>query len=86
MDSRQRNGRRRAGASVSGRRNSTATAFTPASAAATTKGARTPQPDTSPPSAGPAMKPMPKAAPSSPNDAARRSGGVTSAMTALAGP
>ena len=37
------------------------------------------------PSAGPRMKPPPKAAPISPNTAPRRSPGVTSARTALAG-
>ena len=38
----------------------------------------------SPPSAGPSTKPIPNAAPSMPNPAARRSGGVTSAMYAPA--
>lgn len=54
------------------------------SAAATTKGARTSRPPTRPPSAGPRMNPSPNAAPTRPKLCARFSGGVMSAMYAVA--
>src|SRR2546428_612840 len=54
-------------------------ALTRENTAAAQNGSRTPNAPTTPPTAGPRMKPMPQAAPTIPKAAARRSAGVTSA-------
>ncbi len=71
--------------SVSGIATIITAALASASTAAARNGARGPKSASSPPIAGPMMKPMPKAAPISPNTPLRFSGGVTSASTELAG-
>ncbi|MEJ2540134.1 MAG: hypothetical protein P8188_09210 [Gemmatimonadota bacterium] len=59
---------------------STAKALTPASPAAKKAGVERPHRLRKPPSAGPTMNPMPKAAPTNPKFRARLSGALTSAM------
>ena len=81
---RQWNGERRSGGSDSGRMKNPYAAFARLSAAAPQNGARRLTSPSRPPAAGPTMKPTPKATPRSPNLAARSSGGVTSAMYAVA--
>ena len=75
---------RRSGDSDSGSTKRPYIAFARLSPAATQNGRRGPPRLSTPPSTGPTMKPTPNAAPMSPNDFARPSAGVTSAMYANA--
>ena len=75
---------RRSGGSDSGRTNNPYIALARLNPAATQNGRRGPPRLSTPPSTGPTMKPTPNAAPMRPNDFARPSGGVTSAMYANA--
>src|SRR5487761_1983692 len=70
--------------SDSGSTNQPQRTLTKARTAEAQKGSRGETAPSTPPSAGPSTKPMPKAAPINPKLAARSSGGVTSAMYALA--
>jgi hypothetical protein len=70
--------------SDSGRMKNPYAAFIRLSAAAPQNGARRLTSPRNPPTAGPTMNPTPKATPRRPNFAARSSGGVTSAMYAVA--